>query len=72
MEAGKFYELVAAPMWKGEMNQTISGIVDFWKQFQSNPLGSMIPEQWRNIVTDFVNQIPELLKPGALNDIFSM
>ena len=72
MESGKFYELAAVPMWNGELDQVIGGIAAFWQQFQSNPLGSMIPEQWRNIVTDFVNQIPELLKPGAINDIFSM
>ena len=72
-QVGKFHDLAVKLTWSGDFSSAFGGVIDFWHKFDNTSLGLMIPEEWKNVTMDLLDQIQdELVKPEPWNDISAL
>ena len=73
METGKFYEMVATPLFRNDINNTIGGLLSFWDQFEPSRFGQMIGPPIRGAISKVMNDLrAEMMKQAPFQDIFSL
>ena len=64
LEIGKFYEMVARPVFAENWMEALGGVVGYWHRFESTMFGIMIPPNIKDLVSHAVNATrTELMKP---------